>query len=359
MTIFCHGTKSYSDEVKKVGDKEFGEDDQELVWVLEKHFHMPTELQEDTFNGGKLLLHGVGSLNDPTANRVLRTGDGLQGSSGSSWAAGRVLNMLDGNGIGRNIEKAITFLEYMVDNRQRPRCINMVGWSRGGVTCVRLAQALYENSKLRDIEVNIFAGDPVPGAGRHNTWALSKKYAITPNVKKYLQVMAMHVSGLTGLLFKPLHPAVVDAGRTSIGVLPMPGTHRQVVSAGISSSGKITLDMAVRFLRMCGSEGAETKKISEFKLANRQIYDYYQQIFHAAQSDDGTFAPPTQPGFLSAIGSTMRYTRNTDARKAGLDYMKIGYVNHHHHLLAYQQGQAHGGPQMNPGLQSMLSTMYV
>ncbi|WP_141696982.1 hypothetical protein [Xanthomonas translucens] len=171
MTIFCHGTKSYTDEValNPENRKEHGEQEQELVWVLEKHCRIPENPQSETLNGGKLLLQEVGSISDPTANQVIRSARGLQGISTSNMAITRLLNMACGNGIGRNISKAITFLEYMADHGHKPTCVNLAGWSRGGVTCVRLAQALHANAKLRDIEVNSFAGDPVPGAGRHNT----------------------------------------------------------------------------------------------------------------------------------------------------------------------------------------------
>mgnify|MGYP000896361795 CR=1 FL=1 len=364
MTIFCHGTKSYSDEValNPTNGREYGEEEQELVWVLEKYYRMPENLQSETFNGGKLLLHGVGSVNDPTANRVILSDGGLQGGP-SNMPVIRLLNMACGNGISRNISKAITFLEYMADHGRKPSCINLAGWSRGGVTCVRLAQALHANAKLRDIEVNIFAGDPVPGAGRHNTWTLSKNYTIPSNVRRYLQVMAMHVDGLKGRLFKPLHPVVANTTRTVAGVLPMPGDHSQVVKAGMvragtASPGAITVDMAIRFLRLCGSEGVEAQGLKAFELPAQQIYDYYQQIHASVQSDDGTYGTPKVPGLFNAARSMVRYTRKTDANALNLAYMKIGYVNDHHHLLAQRFGGAGGGPSMEPRFKTMLKTMY-
>ena len=43
-------------------------------------------------------------------------------------------------------------------------CVNVVGWSRGGVTCHMFANALAETEGWSKIPVNIFACDPVPGA---------------------------------------------------------------------------------------------------------------------------------------------------------------------------------------------------
>ncbi len=41
--------------------------------------------------------------------------------------------------------------------------VNMIGWSRGGVTCFELANRMFADPDLRHIPVNIFACDPVPG----------------------------------------------------------------------------------------------------------------------------------------------------------------------------------------------------
>ncbi len=123
----------------------------------------------------------------------------------------------------------------------------------------------------------------------------------------------MHVDGFKGRLFKPLHPVVADPTRTLVGVLPMPGDHSQVVKAGAASPGKITVDMAIRFLRACGSEDAEPQDLGTFKLSYRQICDYYQQIRAAVLADDGSYCAPEKIGFFHAAHRAVRYSRKTGA----------------------------------------------
>ncbi|MBA5981536.1 hypothetical protein HT737_17160, partial [Pseudomonas sp. MD195_PC81_125] len=46
-----------------------------------------------------------------------------------------------------------------------PTQVNLVGWSRGGISCHMLANAMFNESTLKSIPVKILAIDPVPGIG--------------------------------------------------------------------------------------------------------------------------------------------------------------------------------------------------
>jgi len=63
-----------------------------------------------------------------------------------------------------------------------PTQVNIVGWSRGGVSCHMLANAMLADPQLKDIPVNIFAIDPVPGLLNF------QKHRVTlgANVKQYV-----------------------------------------------------------------------------------------------------------------------------------------------------------------------------
>lgn len=258
----------------------------------------------------------------------------------------------------------------MVDNNKRPSCINMVGWSRGGVTCIRLAQTLHENGKLRDIPVNIFAGDPVPGFGRHQSFlSTSKRYSITPNVKKYLQVMAMHVtgwSGLRGSAFKPMLPTIVDGGQTVVhAVLPLPGDHGPVVQAGKGKSGQITIDMAIRFLRACGSSGVDVETISEARLSTKKIYDYYEGLSRSIREHDGAFPKPKVLERELSLGGAFKHAlfpthdRRRDAGAAGGKYMILNeFVNEHHQYLSERFNRDRPGAAINTTLRTLFDMMY-
>ncbi|TDF79004.1 hypothetical protein [Pseudomonas sp. H9] len=63
-----------------------------------------------------------------------------------------------------------------------PTQINMVGWSRGAVSCHMLANALLADEELKHLPVNIFALDPVPGLGNFD----SHRVRLGENVKQYV-----------------------------------------------------------------------------------------------------------------------------------------------------------------------------
>lgn len=63
-----------------------------------------------------------------------------------------------------------------------PTQVNLVGWSRGGVSCHMLANAMLKDNELKNIPVNIFALDPVPGTGNFQ----EDKVKLGANVKEYV-----------------------------------------------------------------------------------------------------------------------------------------------------------------------------
>jgi hypothetical protein len=75
--------------------------------------------------------------------------------------------VVDGYGWEHNVEHTMAVLNATVD---LPRTINMVGWSRGAITCFMIAHALHENHRTQGIDVNIFAFDPVPGPGNSSSF---------------------------------------------------------------------------------------------------------------------------------------------------------------------------------------------
>lgn len=63
-----------------------------------------------------------------------------------------------------------------------PTQVNLVGWSRGGISCHMLANAMLKDTALKNIPVNIFAIDPVPGIGNFQ----DDKVKLGANVKEYV-----------------------------------------------------------------------------------------------------------------------------------------------------------------------------
>lgn len=104
-----------------------------------------------------------------------------------------------------------------------PSRVNIIGWSRGGVSCHMLANAMARDSALASIPVNIFAIDPVPGMGNF----YKDKCSLQSNVKHYVGVYARdeRTKG-----FSPIVPKL--ASSTTALILPFPGRHATLAGNG-------------------------------------------------------------------------------------------------------------------------------
>lgn len=101
-----------------------------------------------------------------------------------------------------------------------PTQINLVGWSRGGISCHMLANALYDDVQLRDIPVNIFAIDPVPGISNFQ----ADKVKLNKNVKEYVAFYARDERSKGFCCVIPETSAL-----TKTHIYPMPGRHGTLV----------------------------------------------------------------------------------------------------------------------------------
>lgn len=101
-----------------------------------------------------------------------------------------------------------------------PTQVNLVGWSRGGISCHMLANAMLLDPQLRDIPVNIFTIDPVPGPLNFQI----DKTRLGANVREYVGFYARDERSKT---FASVIPITQAQTRTSI--FPMPGRHATLV----------------------------------------------------------------------------------------------------------------------------------
>lgn len=97
-----------------------------------------------------------------------------------------------GNGWNDNVYKAVWLLTHLKFEMSQPiNTVNIIGWSRGAVTCLKMANKLFEIFE-DTLNINIFAIDPVPGG--YTTKSLDM-LAIPPNVRNYLAVLALDADG--------------------------------------------------------------------------------------------------------------------------------------------------------------------
>ncbi|WP_109400746.1 hypothetical protein [Proteus sp. TJ1640] len=159
-----------------------------------------------------------------------------------------------------------------------PTQVNLVGWSRGGITCHMLANAMLADPQLKDIPVNIFAIDPVPGPLNFQP----EKVSLGKNVKEYVGFYARdeRSKGFTCVI-----PTV--AADTKIHIFPISGRHATLVgNASIDGSeGENALyapGIVVRhFAEVCLTRwGCDLA--NKLALTDTQITDYHTDIANDA-----------------------------------------------------------------------------
>ncbi len=229
--------------------------------------------------GGKLITEGVGSIGDPQSTSINFTRDPQGGPYQAAQAKGRPGNSFSrvvmggtGDGVRQNVDSTIEFIRMLNLNNQLPQAINMLGWSRGAVTCIRLAYALNQSKDLalRSIPINIFAVDPVAGAG-HSTEVDAT--TLTPNVRNYVATLA---TGEYRRFFKPIagHRLHFNPSHTDVWVLPMPGNHSDTAKMN-NNTGKIVFNLAYRFLHSCSTP---VEPMQHYLLSNESAWRLYENI---------------------------------------------------------------------------------
>ncbi|MBV4451261.1 MULTISPECIES: hypothetical protein [Pseudomonas] len=101
-----------------------------------------------------------------------------------------------------------------------PTQVNLIGWSRGGISCTMLANAMFADSQLQHIPVNIFAIDPVPGLLNQQ----NNRTVIHDNVKEYVGFYARDERSLG---FACVVPGA--SSTTKMHIYPMAGRHATLV----------------------------------------------------------------------------------------------------------------------------------
>lgn len=101
-----------------------------------------------------------------------------------------------------------------------PKQVNLIGWSRGGISCHMLANAMLADPQLKHIQVNILALDPVPGIANF------QKHRVTlgANVKEYV---AFYARDERSKGFACVIPQTAPS--TAMHIYPIVGRHATLV----------------------------------------------------------------------------------------------------------------------------------
>lgn len=155
--------------------------------------------------------------------------------------------------------------------------VNLIGWSRGGITCHMIANRL--QAELPAVKVNIFALDPVPGLGNF----ADHRTVLAGNVKRYVGVYARHELSVG---FSPSIPDRRPA--TESLILSMWGRHATLVGNAAADGAKsdptrvkepgiIVRDLAEKTLESWGTTLNNKKELDAVaicELYDRMVKDY-------------------------------------------------------------------------------------
>lgn len=155
-----------------------------------------------------------------------------------------------------------------------PTQVNMVGWSRGGISCHMLANAMFKDPQLKDIPVNIFAVDPVPGVLNLQPHRIK----LEANVRQYVGFYSRdeRSSGFACVIPE-------TSPQTKMHIYPLPGRHATLVgnaSADGAGAGRVLAEpgMIVRhFAEVCLTRWG-VKLDKRLALNDKQLKDYHQLL---------------------------------------------------------------------------------
>jgi len=132
-----------------------------------------------------------------------------------------------GLGMKLNVQRTLGLIR-----QRKPPAINMVGWSRGAITCLMIANELQADPALAATPLNAFLFDPVPGPKWGNPWNWLRENCVSvpPNIKDCAVIFMEDANTLSQrLLMAPLvdvfYPDPDGNLPTQFFKYPLPGPH--------------------------------------------------------------------------------------------------------------------------------------
>jgi len=297
----------------------------------------------------KHLLEGVGSKNFRGFQAPAAPPLPLAGDATPSRARGIVW----GKGWGSNVKRVMTALAD-AHSRTPLTGVNLVGHSRGAVTCHMIAHAIHHVFQ-GNVPCNIFAFDPVPGgiwdfstwweldAGDRATLGLDDKTPelLPPNVQNYFGIlMERTAKACFGVLGAR---RLRCAGTTNVVHLPLYGKHSDCVSSDLVAFPASSIGLSLLLEQLQGWNHVPVD--GRFLLNSKGYVEQYSRLYRkwlekgVDPKNVSNAMPKTVAmgiaafllGGLPALGFFSGYWRNRRADDiANLERDYDYFLNYHH-----------------------------
>lgn len=312
FTIFCHGTGEHRDKNK---ENEIIHDLSDLILGTEYQDFLildgpgAGEIMPGTYDPFSASKHSKTSAPQwsQTDNRILDMAGWRNSQSASAWSedshttfnnvrsslkssghgfigriikpfGGLVRSKLDndhevrgnvyGEGMDDNIRHAIASISEVWNGDLNGKTINLIGWSRGAITCIRIANWIKEFYGSGP-DIHIFAIDPV--AGNDLGFESEDTYIIPDIVKKFVGIIVQD-DKRGGFLPQDINRLQPQSQQNEFVLLPFPGSHdtpcRATKSTEYSDVPHITRYLAYHFLNDNGTQFKCPDKYSSFSPVN-------------------------------------------------------------------------------------------
>ena len=236
MVIFFHGTGS--NPITDLTGEAFPSYDEEKGGGELLSF-LRARMEENGAQEGVdfISLHGPGSGNIQNTNFHTK----FMEKDSYSFNHGT----LSGSGAYENVQNAILHLKGVTNNPalEKPMAdhlseilrvgkVIVFGWSRGGVTAIQFARDMYHDPLLKDVKLDLFVIDAVPGLGNISFGSWKNIFHLYPNVESYF---AAYSQDERSFGFTPLVPRVADneslfsKKRKVMIISEFPGNHGTLV----------------------------------------------------------------------------------------------------------------------------------
>jgi hypothetical protein len=169
-----------------------------------------------------------------------------------------------GKGVEANVSRSLQWLKMRREELGGDIVVNLVGHSRGSITCYKIARALCNDQSTTLIPINIFAIDPVPGNTGHVFTGNGENYKniiLGGNVWRGNSFLLLAESEHR-LVFRPYVDALYSVGLDNHKFDTIPGTHGGInmLDGAEHEAADIVLSRALGFLIENGSPMRDTVK---------------------------------------------------------------------------------------------------